>query len=348
MKIGLDATPLTEVTGGIARYTWELSVSLARQYPADEFYLLSDRPFGHGKDFPENLRCPEPAVTGISKRWWSAGLPRAIHSLGVNLFHGTDFSVPYRRNPPSVMTVHDLSPWKSGTWHRSRRIVRRTPWLLRFGLARAVITPSETVRKEVISHFGLPPDRVTAVPLAAASCFRPTGRDAAGPPYFLIVGTLEPRKNIGVAVDAWRVLRRRHDVKLKIVGRSRSDSPVLESAPGLEVLGVVGDEELARLYSNAVAVLMPSVYEGFGLPVLEAMQCGAPVAISSDPALAELSGGAALRITGNWHEALEALFLEEGLRARHRALSLARARQFSWVETARRTHAVYQQVLELR
>ncbi|MCC7153503.1 MAG: glycosyltransferase family 4 protein [Bryobacterales bacterium] len=345
MNVGLDATPLTEATGGIARYTCELSLALAREYPCDNFFLLSDRPFQHPSAAPANLHCLEAAISRVTRRWWSTGLPKAIRGLGLNLFHGTDFAVPYRWSPPSVMTLHDLSPWMPGAWNRSSRIVRRTPWLLRLGFAKAVITPSEAVRKEVISYFGLAEDRVVAVPLAAASVFRPLPPESQGTPFLLAVGTIEPRKNLGIVVDAWRSLRHDHAVGLKIVGRSRSDSPVFAPADGLEFLGAVSDDELVRLYSGALAVLMPSVYEGFGLPVLEAMQCGAPVAVSAAAALGEVSGGAALRVDGDWSEALRALLGNAGLRARLSEQSLARARQFSWPATARKTYSVYQQAL---
>lgn len=344
MNIALDATPLSIVTGGIARYTAELAVALAAEFPDDSFFLLSDQPFRHPSPVLPNLQFPQISAGLMTRRWWSAGLPRTLSRLRVNLFHGTDFAVPYRWSPPSVMTLHDLSPWIQGAWHRSSRIVRRTPWMLRLGFARTVITPTEAIRKQVIDHFGLSPSRVVAVPLAASAVFKPAPKRDE-PPYFLVVGTIEPRKNIPAVVESWRALQSESHVHLKIIGRTRPDSPTCTNEQRLEYLGIVDDEELVHLYSNALAVLMPSLYEGFGLPVLEAMQCGAPVAVSADPALREVSGGAALPVDRDWTAALRALVDDPQLRARLSAQSLARAREFSWGSTARRTHDVYRETL---
>ena len=335
MIIGIDATPLTVETGGIRRYTEELARALARE-PGDQVHLLSDQPFA----FPSgaNLHV-HPANGG---RWWSVGLPAALRRHHIEVFHGTDFAVPYLNSRPSVMTLHDLSPWREG----DSRIRRRTPMLLRLGIATMVITPSEAVRREAIDYFGLHPPRVAAIPEAASELFHPRdSHPAQEQPYILYAGTIEPRKNLGVVVEAWRMVRGQFPVRLVFAGRRRG----VEEAPDVEYAGAVSDEQLARLYSGASAVVYPTLYEGFGLPVLEAMQSGAPVIASRDPVVMETAGGAALHAEANdvrgWASAMAAVVSDDALAESLRERGLKRASEFSWAHTARRTREVYREAI---
>ena len=349
VTIALDATPLTLSTGGVGRYTLELARALAYEYPDDEYWLISDQPFRAPRELPANLRIGDGPGTPADKRWWLWGLNREMDRRRVALFHGTDFSVPYLPRRPSVMTIHDLSPWLDPAWQpRALRVRRRTPRLLQMGLVTMVITPTEAVRQATIERFRLPGDRVVAVPLAANDLFKPPPSPAAKPrgnPYFLFVGTLEPRKNLGRLIEAWREVRRTIDVELLLAGRRRADFPGIPKEPGLRILGEVPDSELPGLYSNALACLYPSLYEGFGLPVLEAMQCGALVITSRDPAIVEVSSGAALQIdaidTAALAEAMRAVAADPAQFDGYREKALARAGLFGWQKTARRTREVY-------
>jgi glycosyltransferase involved in cell wall biosynthesis len=152
---------------------------------------------------------------------------------------------------------------------------------------------------------------------------------------------LEPRKNLPALVDAWREVRRDFAVDLLIAGRRRADAPNIAEEPGLRMLGEVADQELPGLYSNATAFVYPSYYEGFGLPVLEAMQCGAPVIASC--AVAEAGGDAAFYASDvrEIAEAMRALLRDPAVAAQARCRSLARAANFSWERTARLTREVY-------
>ncbi len=348
MRIALDATPLTLTTGGIRRYTEELSLALARGFPGDEFILLSDQEFRPIPGAPENLILAG-SPRGVSRRrWWSAGLPLEIRRRGVGVFHGTDFATPYLPVCPTVMTVHDLSPWKEPGWHcGAGRVRARGPVLLGLGLATMVITPSEAVRREAIERFRLPPSRVAAIPLAASERFRPVSVSSFADPYFLYAGALEPRKNLAFLVEAWREVASRRKVALVLAGRRREDFPPPPDIRGLVMLGEVPEEKLPELYSGAVATLYPSFYEGFGLPVLEAMQCGCPVIVSEDPAIAEVTGNAALRLPHTdhrgWVEAMEAMYLDGAMRSQWVERATKRAQQFSWDRTARETYAVYEE-----
>ncbi len=353
VTIALDASPLTVSTGGVGRYTLELSRALASEYPDDQYWLLSDQPFRLPENGPANLRSGGGPRTPMERKWWLWGLGREMDRHCVDLFHGTDFSVPYLSRRASVMTLHDLSPWLDPAWQPDAgRVRRRTPRLLRMGLANIVITPTECVRRAAMERFGLASDRVVAVPLAAGKLFKPPASTAAKPrgtPYFLFVGTLEPRKNLARLIEAWREVRRAIEIDLVIAGRTRADFPKLADEPGLRILGEVPDSELPGLYSGALACVYPSLYEGFGLPVLEDMQCGALVITSRDPAILEVTGGvdygAAVHVpamdTAALAEAMRAAAKDPAQFEAYREKALARARQFSWQRTARRTREVY-------
>ena len=343
MRVLLEAAPLTLSSGGLARYTAELSRALARCFPDDEFVLASDQPFEMPLNAPANLKRGGGPRSAAERRWWLWGLGREARRLGANVVHGPDFAVPYLPQKPSVLTLHDLSPWLNPGWHHAaHRVRRRTPVLLELGIATMVITPTETVRKQAIERFRLAPDRIVAVPEAAASWLMPVEKNRR-PPYFLFVGTLEPRKNLTALVEAWREVRRDHPVDLVLAGRRRPDAPELPEEPGLHLLGEVPDSQLAELYSSALAFVYPSLYEGFGLPVLEAMQCGACV-ITSRAAL-EAGGDAAVYAEGPQElaEILRRAAEDPEWVAGYRARSLIRAREFSWERSARLTHQVYEE-----
>lgn len=344
MRVALDATPLTLTSGGLRRYTDQLARALAEEYPHDVFTMLSDQAFDLDEPKPANLRCGPPPHTRFERRWWTFGVSAAVRRVRAEVFHGTNFEVPYLNFRPSVLTLHDLSPWKNPEWHHGAdRVGSRTPRLLRFGIATMVITPSESIRSAAIQFFDLAPERVAAIPLGGAMLPKTDAAFEHPRPYFLFVGTLEPRKNLTFLIEAWRSMRRLHDADLLLAGRRREDGPVFPEEAGLLVLGEVSDAQLSALYRGAVALIYPSLYEGFGLPVLEAMQHGAAAVVSGDAALLELAGDAAIRIDSIRELALamSALFSKPELRAAHQEKSRRRAAQFSWRECARRTHAVY-------
>ena len=337
MRVALDGTPLTLSSGGLRRYTSELSMALAAEFPEDAFLLASDRAFPMPPCAIANLAAAPGPSNAIERRWWSLGLNRMLRRERIDVYHGTNFEVPYRPSLPSVLTLHDLSPWTG--YPCSRRVRFRTPLLLRLGIATIVITPTEAVRREAIARFGLRPERVVAVPEAASPALQRV-ETAAASPYFLYVGAAGPRKNVETILAAWREVRKQHAVDLVLVGDFPADC-------GARVLAGVDDARLAELYSGTLALLYPSFYEGFGLPPLEAMQCGAAVFTSRDQAIAEVCGEAALRIdacdAGAWAEALKAACeLPEWIQEL-RARSLVRARDFSWCATARLTREVYEE-----
>ena len=343
MRVAIDATPLTVPTGGIRRYTEELARALRSLYPEDEYTLISDQPFETCLPLRRGER---PGFLG--RRWWLIGVQREMSRLGSEVFHGTDFAVPYLPLRPSVMTIHDLSPWRSDLPSASERVRRRTPALLRLRLVTMVITPSAVVRNEAISMFGLPPQAVVSIP---ESCFpgsfcKNANSQARARPYFLFVGSFEARKNIGALIAAWRELRNEAD--LVLIGRGSPRATIVAPEPGLECLENVADCELPAWYEGAAAFVYPSIYEGFGLPVLEAMGCGAPVITSCDRAISEVANGAAVQVEASdvrgLREAMSAA-LRSGFKEQWRERSLRRAAEFSWERTARETREVYAEAI---
>src|SRR5438128_10373894 len=140
MRVAFDATPLTLTSGGLARYTAELVSALAAQFPADEYHLISDQ--------------TRPARNALERRWWLWGVSREMDRIGADVFHGTNFAVPYLSRRPSVMALHDLSPWMDPGWHHAAdRVRRRTPLLIKLGVATMIITDSQAVRSQAIEHF---------------------------------------------------------------------------------------------------------------------------------------------------------------------------------------------------
>jgi glycosyltransferase involved in cell wall biosynthesis len=354
VRIALDATPLTISSGGLPRYVTELSIALAREFPEDTYYLLSDQPFPMPERAPVNLLRARQPHSAAERRWWLWGIQHAIRQTGAEVFHGTNFEVPYLGSTPAILTIHDLSPWRERMWQmhsrnaEADRVRWRTPWLVRLRRARMILTVSESVRREVVEHFGVSPDRVRAVPLAASSHFRPvTPTSPAQKPFFLFVATLEPRKNVAGLIEAWRESRADTNADLVIAGRNRADFAEVSPCDGLHLLGEVADEDLPRLYSDALAFVYPTHYEGFGLPVLEAMQCGCPVITSRDPAVVEVSGGATIHATSPQEiaEAMRAIAGNPRLRNVLSGCGLQRAGAFSWSRTARETHDIYASVL---
>ncbi len=314
-------------SGGISRFTTELIRALPQVWPDAEFICLSDQ--------------REPKPRGLNKRWWLVGLRRELQRRRATLFHGTNFAVPYWPSCPSVLTLHDLSPWREPSPDNAR-VRQRCGWLLRTRIPTVVHTPSDAIRQEAIHYFGWPPSRIHAVPLAAADHLRPTAERAWIRPYVLYVGALEERKCLGVLVEAVRELwARGHDFDLLLAGKARTGY-LLDQGERVKILGFVPEDQLAAFYSGALCTVYPSRYEGFGLPVLEALQCGSPVVCTDLPVLRETGGEAAIYAqTGQWAACIEAALSAP----ERRAAGLAQAQRFSWKSTALRMKELYQSAL---
>jgi len=373
MRIGLDGYPLAEPRTGVGHYTLELARALALIAPSDQFELVSPAPFSSSAleeinhaNLP-NLRAVHLKTSRIRGHWWAVGLPLYVTKARFDLFHGTNFEVPFW-NRRSVVTIHDLSALLHREKHRdslARRARLRLPIVAK--LARKIITPTESVKREVCEHLRVKANKVIAIPSAARQSFRPVPSEqtvetrkrlAIEDDFLLFVGTLEPRKNLLTLLKAFDQIVRQTSLRpqLVITGgegwlMDETFSFIKHSGIGdrLRLTGYLGDEELRALYSSCRIFIYPSLYEGFGLPPLEAMACGAPVIAGRVAALQEVLGSAARLFDPLNVEALAGSIVElmENDEERRRLASNGpkHAAKFSWAETARRTLQVYRDVV---
>ena len=329
LRVGVDVSPLVLTRAGTARYVTGLLAALA-----EEPSLALRRYMFGGAGRPQRL------VRDVA--WYLAALPLLARRDGVHVLHCTTFRAPARSAVPLVVTFHDLAvlrhPEAFNAWTRaySRVLVPRVA-----RAARRVIAVSEFTRRELVELLGVPDEKIRVIPNGVAPPFAPEGESAEGE-YVLAVSTLEPRKNLGRLVEAFR--RARLDgCELVVVG-AEGWGGVRVGGERVRWLGEVGDAELAALYRGAACVAYPSLYEGFGLPVLEAMACGAAVVTAGRGATAEIADGAAVLVDPLDPDAIAA-GLEEAVRRREElgAAGRERAAAFTWRHTAKATLAVYRE-----
>jgi glycosyltransferase involved in cell wall biosynthesis len=253
------------------------------------------------------------------------------------VLHFSDWMYPPQRRGIRATTIHDLVPLRHPDWVQGR--TRRMHTAKYRNAARTcdlVFANSQFTAGEVVAMLGVPEERVRVALPGVDEVFTSDGaRSELGGDYVLTVATLEPRKNLAALVEAHALLDR-DDLRLAVVGAEGwGEQPALDR-PGIVRLGYVDDDELARLYRGASVFAYPSRFEGFGLPVIEAMACGAPVVCSSHQSMGEACGDAALRVDPEDPAAIAAV-IEQALGERDQLVSrgLAHAARFSWSHTGR-------------
>jgi len=368
VRIGIDGIPLAELKTGVGHYTFEIALGLARQAPSDSFEILSHLPFAQGavSDVP-NLSFIEQPVNQATRHWWTIGLPLYIKRARLDLFHGTNYDVPVWGGCPTVLTIHDLSQLLFPETHEERRVRRarrRLPVMSR--RATMIITPTEAVKSEVCEQLRVPRDKVVVVneaprrsfqpmPLAEASAtVRRLGIDEE---FILYVGTIEPRKNLITLVKAFQEVLRSTTLRPQLVIAGKKgwlteelfayiDSAKLGDR--LCLTGYLGDDELRALYSACSVMVYPALYEGGGLPTLEAMACGAPVITTNTPAIVEMVGDKALLFSPadfrGLAEHLVELLTTPAARESMSREGIQHAARFTWERAAQETMKIYRQV----
>ncbi len=369
----VDATPLQSDhrERGIGTYTRCLSAGLARSAPDRIRFLLASTA---SQDIPAAVagralsfrRGHRPAQWyWLYNEWF---LRRALRASRPDIFHSTDFNGLVKpRRGRTVATLYDLTPLKTSSPHRSlsaRAAALGTSIYFRYKLPSAdhVIAISEAVRQDAIRLLDIAPDRVTAVPLGVdTEEFHPIpaqGVSGRSRPYLLFVGNDAPHKNLDRVLMAFAgvSLAAATPIALYVAGPGSNHATIRSRCRALGIggrvvfLGHVKAVDLPGLYCNALALICPSLHEGFGLPILEAMACGTPVLTSSGGAQAETAGSAALLVDPNdldeLTSALARLVRGADLRERLRLLGLARAAACPWSRTVKQTLSVYDRVLE--
>jgi glycosyltransferase involved in cell wall biosynthesis len=304
----------------------------------------------------------------IQQRWRGRYFRAGLEQHGSALYHEPNF-LAFNTTLPTVVTVHDLSILRYPETHPKDRVAFMSKRIGKSILrADCVITDSEYVRQEVLAEFNLPAEKVVSVLLAASDNFMPVaGNELAATlaqfgliagQYILAVGTLEPRKNLTTAIRAYIQLPEAIRIEIPFVvagmkgwrteGLDREVAALIDKGQ-IRLLGFVADEALPALFSGTRVFVYPSLYEGFGLPPLEAMACGAPVIVSNRSSLPEVVGNAGLQVDAldvvGLAEAMLSVIENDELRSALGKRGIERASMFSWQRCAEQTLGVYRQVV---
>lgn len=387
MRIVLSVEAIKHPLTGIGRYTWELAIRLPHHSDISSVRYLAHGRWRSIQTLSETTSVAGGVAEGtdsvrpflqrlarsrMAGRLYERLLPvvtrMRINSQETDLYHGTNYFVP-DTDVACVVTVHDLSTLLNPEWHQAER-VRRINKMIKQSINRArfVITDSQAVRQEIISYFALSGSKVIVVPLGVDPVFRPrkveeirqclAKLELQPGGYCLCVATVEPRKNLLRLINAYRALpaRLRDKWPLVLVGEKGWNSESIHQAivqaereGWLKYLGYVPQDMLPALYSGCHLFVYPSLYEGFGLPVAEAMASGVPVLTSNRSSLPEVAGDAAWLIDPEdesvIREGLLVTIQDELWRARAVKAGLRQAAQLTWEACVCRTVDVYRAVL---
>lgn len=381
VKIALDARYVQEHFPGIGRYVYALVKGLAGlENPRLNFQLalvynpaLPDRRHNLPElvqHYSERLKLVETKIRPISpqEQWGLFGL---VRQHGFELWHAPYYIRPYLLPCPSVLTAYDVIGAKipGALPSRKARLAFEATTRLAFFSSPQIIAISEAARRDVIEIYKVKPAKITAVPLAVDEQFRPFSEEEKAqartrlglpPAYLLYVGINKPHKNLARLLEAYKVFREKTGETIPLILAGREDSryaPALHQKAGelglgpeaVRFWGEVSEQDLPALYACADLFIFPSRYEGFGLPVLEAMASGTPVICADNSSLPEVAGDAAILFraedVSTLATRLQEVMQNPDLKAELGQKGLTRARQFTWEATARQTLEVYCQAL---
>jgi glycosyltransferase involved in cell wall biosynthesis len=376
MRIGIDGRALTGRYTGDRTYWMNLmrthiQAAAEDRDAAHEYIIYSRLPVPPGT-LPESPHVRFRNVPANNDRLWTLlAFPRALKQDEVDLAH-TQYTTPLTVHCPVVTTVHDISFRLYPEWfpRKHRMLLNLTvPGAMR--RAKTVITDSHSSRRDILRVYGLPAEKVAAIHLAAGPEFMPVDRECARQrvkekfgivdPYVLSVGVLQPRKNLPLLIEAFARARRLQPIPHKLVltgkrgwgheGLTRLAAR-LNITDALVLTDYVEDCDLPALYCVADAMAYPSLYEGFGLPPVEAMACGTPTLVSDSPCMPEIAGDGAWVLpvidATPWGEALARVLTEEKLRQSWSKRGQMRAADFDWARTAAATRFEYEKAIGCR
>jgi glycosyltransferase involved in cell wall biosynthesis len=366
MLIAFDGTTLTPGRTGVGYYTEHLLQHLAREvaYTGDEIVVVSNKPIDTQAPLPTRVQIHDGHRFPIRIGWMQMRAAAALHAVAPDVAHFTNGMIPLGSPVPTVVTVHDMSLRLYPRCHPMRRLLLNRPLMhVAIQQATAIVTVSHSARRDLLNLHGIAPERVSVVHEAASPVFRPISDRArlddvralySLPERFILyVGTIEPRKNLMRLMTAFADARKAGIAhRLVCVGpygwASRDLSGHIERLgirDAVQFTGYVPFEHLPAIYNLGDFFAFPSLYEGFGLPVVEAMASGLPVLTSNTSSLGEIAGDAAETIdpadTDAMTESIRKLATDRELRAHLADRGLRRARDFSWSQTAREMLAVY-------
>jgi len=375
MRIGIDGRFIQDHYPGIGRYTYQLALTAALLNPQDEFVILTSATAPNSRYALGNLAgLSNVRLVPFFRQPASAanlfGMRSPIDRLHLDVVHFPHFQMPLVLHSPVVATLHDLTP---------RLVPRAMPnRAARFAFmawiraaahkANQVITGSQCAARDMQHYLGIPSSRLTVIPHGVENAFQPLETAKISQvlatlgltrPYLLYCGSNKPHKNIGRLIEGWAILPEtlRTTCSLVFAGAQDARFPTSQDfAERYEVvssvisLGECQSANLPAIYNGARGFIFPSLYEGFGLPLLEAMACGTPTACANHPALLEVAGSATLTFeaceTRQIALVMERLLTDAALRAQLASSGIERARDFTWEKSAARTMMVYRKALE--
>ncbi len=364
LRVGFDGRALSSPAAGVRRYASALLPALAARDDLDMVALGGDPLLVP----PGVAHVDEPRHPPTNLGWAIVGLPLAARDARVDVLHAPAYTAPPVSGglgiPPVVLTIHDVSYARRPEWYPYRRdLVRRAFYRRSARAAQVVVTDSEFSAGEIVAAYRIPRNRIGVAPLGVSEPFTPAGSasrcalpQGISDPFVLHVGDLHERRNLATVVDAVLGARRHFGgasaVSLVLAGVDRGVGDAIcaiaaqAGVPEAVVkLGAVSEELLVSLYRCATALVYPSLYEGFGLPVLEAMACGTPVIASRAASIPEVAGDAGMLLdpldVAAWTEAIVNVVNDEDRRAEMRSRGLARAASFTWARTAALTAQAY-------
>lgn len=372
VAIGIDYTPAYEQGAGIGRTVRGLVSALAHIDTQTDYRLFVAG--ANSKPLPPQIASNFTyKPSRISPKWWAriwhrAQIPYAVENVigKVNLYHATDFVLPpIHKKTKSVVTIHDLSYIRvPETASPSLKAYLDVVVPRSLNRATHIHAVSETTRQDLITLYNIPPEKISVIFNAVEPHFKPTAPSKEifekyhipNVPYIITVGTVQPRKNYSRLVKALAQLRNQHDIHLIVVGgrgwledefyATIRDAKMTDY---VHLTGFVADEDLPALYTGAVAMAFPSLYEGFGIPILEAMACGVPVVSSNSSSLPEVSENAAILVDpyslDEILNALERVIADQNLRDALIQCGFEQARKFTWNTSAKQLFQLYQALI---
>ncbi|NOQ21321.1 MAG: glycosyltransferase [Candidatus Aegiribacteria sp.] len=367
MRIGMKISPLTVLRAGIPNYIIQLLRALADADQHNEYILYTNRPIPFELNLPDRFRTVTVSFPSSQlQAWYQIGLPMQMKKDGIQLFHDPVYPLPFILPVPGVITVHDLSNYTNPGVHSFRSVLSGRLFPAHLRKARQIITDSFFTASELERLFPRQAHKITVVHLGVSDVFQPITDPAVlesirnmydlPSRFLLFLGTLEPRKNITRLLEAFALSSSGIPHSLVITGglgwKYDKLLKLIASHPDKErihLTGYVKEAHLPALLSAAEFLAYPSILEGFGLPILEAMACGTPVITSEVSSMPEIAGDAAFLVDpysiDSISNGINLLCTNGELREKLSRQGLKRAGLFSWRKTALKTLAVYEKAV---